>query len=158
MLMITIREKPNERNPMRALALLICLVCLNANAGEVSAPQIVVEKYFEYFNDKDRDALNATTGQPFIFSINGHITRWDNYGDAVDFDGLRKSGWSYSRIHNNELVYADDISAMVDINFSRYNTSDEPISTTNVVYILVKRDGVWKLKSGFANGSLTLGK
>ena len=65
---------------MRALALLICLVCLNANAGEVSAPQIVVEKYFEYFNDKDkdRDALNATTGRPFIFSINGHITRWDN--------------------------------------------------------------------------------
>ena len=47
---------------------------------------------------------------------------------------------------------------MVDINFSRYNTSDEPISTTNVVYILVKRDGVWKLKSGVANGSLTLGK
>ena len=77
---------------MRALALLICLVCLNANAGEVSAPQLVVEKYFEYFTDKDRDALNATTGQPFIFSINGHITRWDNYGDAVDFDGLRKSG------------------------------------------------------------------
>lgn len=76
----------------------------------------------------------------------------------VDFDGLQKSDWSYSRIHNNELVYADDISAMVDINFSRYNTSDEPVSTTNVVYILVKRDGVWKLKSGFANGSLTLGK
>ena len=143
---------------MRVLGLLVFLVCLNANAGELSAPQLAVEKYFEYFNDKDRDALIAAAGQPFIFSIDGNITRWDNYGDAVDFDGLQKSGWSYSRIHNNELVYADDITAMVDINFSRYNTSDVPISTTDVVYMLVKRDGVWKLKSGFANGSLTLGK
>ena len=143
---------------MRVLGLLVFLACLNANAGELSAPQLAVEKYFEYFNDKDRDALIAAAGQPFIFSIDGNITRWDNYGDAVDFDGLQKSGWSYSRIQNNELVYADDITAMVDINFSRYNTSDEPISTTDVVYMLVKRDGVWKLKSGFANGSLTLGK
>ena len=47
---------------------------------------------------------------------------------------------------------------MVDINFSRYNDDDEVISTTDVVYLLVMRDGMWKVKGGFVNGNLTLGK
>ena len=98
-----------------------------------------VEKYFEYFNNKDREALNSASDHPFIFSIGGTITKWDQYGDAVDFAGLERSGWSYSRIHKNHLIYEDDMTAMVDVNFSRYNATDESISTTDVVYMLVKQ-------------------
>jgi hypothetical protein len=71
---------------------------------------------------------------------------------------MKASGWSYSRIHKNELIYQDDISAMVDINFSRYDDSDVAISTTDVVYLLVIRDGSWKVKGGFVDGNLTLGR
>jgi|TARA_A100001015_G_C14841474_1_gene652656 hypothetical protein len=70
---------------------------------------------------------------------------------------MKESGWSYSRIHKNELIYQDDISAMVDINFSRYN-DDEVISNTDVVYLLVMRDERWRVKGGFVSGNLTLGK
>ena len=70
---------------------------------------------------------------------------------------MKESGWSYSRIHKNELIYQDDISAMVDINFSRYN-DDEVISNTDVVYLLVMRDERWRVKSGFVSGNHSLGK
>lgn len=71
---------------------------------------------------------------------------------------MKASGWSHSRIHKNELVYQEDISAMVDINFSQYNEANEVTSTTDVVYLLVMRDGTWRVKGGFVNGNLTLGK
>ena len=35
---------------------------------------------------------------------------------------------------------------------------DEVISTTDVVYFLVMRDGMWKVKGGFVDGNLTLGR
>lgn len=127
-------------------------------AGEELSPQRIVENYFEFFNNEDRASLNALSGNPFVFVIGGNPTAYPNYGDAVDFDGLKALGWSYSRIHKNELIYQDDISAMVDINFSRYNNDDVPISTTDVVYLLVMRDGSWKVKGGFVDGNLTLGR
>ena len=44
------------------------------------------------------------------------------------------------------------------VNFSRYNTDDEAISTTAVTYMLVFKDGMWKLKAGFVQGDLSMGK
>ena len=50
------------------------------------------------------------------------------------------------------------MTAMVNINFSRYGLADVVISSSAVIYLLVYRDGAWKLKAGFVNGNLTLGK
>ena len=147
-----------ERYAMKRLAICFLFIASPLFADEGLSPQQVVENYFEFFNNEDRASLNSSSGEPFVFIIGGKPTAYPKYGDAVDFDGMKASGWSYSRIHKNELVYQDDISAMVDINFSRYNDNDEVISTTDVVYLLVMRDGVWKVKGGFVNGSLTLGR
>ena len=143
---------------MKKLALCLLLISSPLFADEGFSPQQVVENYFEFFNNEDRASLNSSSGEPFVFIIGGKPTAYPKYGDAVDFDGMKASGWSYSRIHKNELIYPDDISAMVDINFSRYNDDDEVISTTEVVYLLVMRDGRWRVKGGFVNGNLTLGK
>ena len=143
---------------MKELALFCLFISAPLFASEELSPQQTVENYFEFFNNEDRASLNASSGNPFVFVIGGKPTAYPKYGDAVDFDGMKASGWSYSRIHKNELIYQDDISAMVDINFSRYNDVDMPISTTDVVYLLVMRDGSWKVKSGFVDGNLTLGR
>ena len=143
---------------MKALSLILLLVSLSANSSDLSAPQVAIQKYFEYFNAKDIDSLNNASGQPFTLINGGKISKWNKYGDAVDFGGLVSSGWAYSRIHQNELVYEDDMTAMVNINFSRFDSADAVISTSDVIYLLVNRDGAWKLKSGFVDGNLTLGK
>jgi len=35
---------------------------------------------------------------------------------------------------------------MVDINFSRYDSSDESLSKTDVTYMLVFKDNMWNLR------------
>jgi len=95
---------------------------------------------------------------PFIFSAGNKTTAHEKYGDSVDFDGLKAIGWAYSSINSVDLIYKDDLSAMVGINFSRYNTNNEAISTTDVTYMLVFKDDMWKLKAGFVQGDLSLGK
>ena len=147
-----------ERYAMKRLALCFLLLSSPLVADEGLSPQQVVENFFQFFSNEDRASLNAISEEPFVFVAGGKPKAFTKYGDAVDFDGMKASGWSYSRIHKNELVYQDDISAMVDINFSRYNGNDEVISTTDVVYLLIRRDGVWKVKGGFFGGNLNLGK
>ena len=131
---------------MKKLILLCLFMSAPLFADEELSPQQAVANYFEFFNNEDRASLNASSGNPFVFVIGGKPIAYPKYGDAVDFDGMKASGWSYSRIHKNELIYQDDISAMVDINFSRYDDLDMPISTTDVVYLLVMREGSWKVK------------
>ena len=143
---------------MKTLSLILLLVSLSANSSDLSEPQVAIQQYFEYFNAKDIDSLNNASGQPFTLINGGKISKWNKYGDAVDFSGLESSGWAYSLIHHNELIYEDDMTAMVNINFSRYDSADAVISTSDVIYLLVYRDGAWKLKSGVVNGNLTLGK
>ena len=143
---------------MRVIVLFFCMLFLNANMAVLSAPQIAVENYFELFNQKNREALNQISGNPFVFNIGGVTSKYDKYGDAVDFDGLQENGWAYSRIHKSELIYEDDLTAMVSINFSRYSSSNHPISTSDVIYVLVKRDEAWKVKAGFVDGDLSMGR
>jgi|SaaInlStandDraft_1057018.scaffolds.fasta_scaffold73279_2 hypothetical protein len=121
-------------------------------------PVEAVANYFEYFNNANKEALNEHSDSPFIFIIGNEKNAYDKYGDSVDFEGLEKIGWSYSSIHSSELVYKDSSSAMVHINFSRFNKDDEAISTSDVTYLLVYKDGQWKMKAGFVQGNLTMGK
>ena len=143
---------------MKPLSLILLLISLSVNSSDLSAPQLAIEKYFQYFKAKDIESLNNASGQPFTLINGGKISKWNKYGYAVDFGGLESSVWAYSRIHQNELVYEDDLTAMVSINFSRYDSADAVISRSDEIYLLVDRDRAWKLKSGFVNGNLTLGK
>ena len=142
---------------MRFLGLIAFLFCFNVNAGELSAPQIAVENTLNILIVKIKSSRRCFRQTVYIqYICQGNSV--DNYHDAVDFDGLEKSGWSYSRILKNELIYADEITAMVDVTFSRFNISNEPILKSEVVYFLVQRNGVWKIKSGFINGNVSLGR
>ena len=143
---------------MKHLSLILLLISFTASSSDLSAPQAAAEKLFQYFNAKDIESLNDASGRPFIFAAGGEVIKWQSYGEALDFEALEKSGWAYSRIHQNELVYEDDMTAMVDINFSRYDSTDAVITTSDVIYLLVSRDGAWKIKSAFVKGNLNLGK
>ena len=131
---------------------------LSEYQAQKKSPIEAVEKYFAYFNDTDKQALNDNSDSPFIFSIGSETSAYEKYGDSVDFEGLKAIGWAYSSINNADLIYKDDSSAMVIVNFSRYNKDDEAISTTAVTYMLVFKDDMWKLKAGFVQGDLSMGK
>ena len=122
------------------------------------SPEEALYKYFELFNRADKEAINKASDSPFIFLIGNNKNVSEYYGDSVDFEGLRNQGWAYSKINQSKVLYSDEMSAMVDINFSRLSENEEVLSTTDAVYLLVKKKGKWLLKAGFINSNLSLGK
>ena len=142
---------------MRNLILPLIILFVSGGIWAQNAEQAVYE-YFEYFNNSDKDALNNASDSPFIFLIGNNKTVSEKYGDSVNFEGLRQEGWAYSRINDSELIYSDEVSAMVEINFSRFNVKDEALSTTDAIYLLVYKNDKWLLKAGFIGSSLSLGQ
>ena len=121
-------------------------------------PEEALYKYFELFNSADKEAINEASDSPFVFLIGNNKTVSEYYGDSVDFEGLRKQGWAYSKINESKLIYADAMSAMVDINFSRLNQNKDVLSTTDATYLLVNKKGKWLLKGAFISSNLSLGE
>ena len=142
---------------MKNLILPLIILFVSGGIWAQNAEQAVYE-YFEYFNNSDKDALNNASDSPFIFLIGNNKTVSEKYGDSVNFEGLRQEGWAYSRINDSELIYSDAVSAMVEINFSRFNAKDEALSTTDAIYLLVYKNKKWLLKAGFIGSSLSLGQ
>jgi len=122
------------------------------------SPEEALYNYFELFNSADKEAINEASDSPFVFLIGNSKTVSENYGDSVDFEGLTNEGWAYSKINESEVIYSDELSAMVDINFSRLSENEEVLSTTDAIYLLVNKDSKWLLKAGFINSNLSLGK
>ena len=121
-------------------------------------PIQTVAQYVQDFNNADLDALNEGSGSPFFWLMGDEKNVYDKYGDSVDFVRLRSKGWSYSKINSLELIYEDDKTAMVYMNFSRYSANDEVILTSEVNYLLVNNAYKWKIKGGFAPNKVTVGK
>ena len=105
----------------------------------------------------DKDKLNQVSDSPFVFSIDGETTKSDRYGNLVNFEGLQKSGWTYSKLATARVIYQDDTTAMIDLTFKRHDKNDEVISSTDDIYVLVIKQNIWKLKAGFIPNTLTLG-
>jgi hypothetical protein len=136
----------------------LLLTMLVSGILQAQNPEEALYKYFELFNSTDKEAINEASDSPFVFLIGNDKTVSEYYGDSVDFEGLRKQGWAYSKINESELIYSDELSAMVDVNFSRLNKDEEVLSTTNATYLLINKEGKWLLKAGFINSNLSLGK
>ena len=122
-----------------------------------AGPKEAVKEFFEDFNNEDILAINTNSDSPFIYIMGKNTILEEKYSDAINFDGLKKEGWAYSEINKSNLLYDDNDTAMVQVNFSRLNSNDEIILTSDVTYLLVNKDGSWKLKGGFSSNLASLG-
>ena len=139
---------------MKKIFFLLNLILL----GHLSAgPKEAVKEFFEDFNNEDILAINTNSDSPFIYIMGKNTILEEKYSDAINFDGLKKEGWAYSEINKSNLLYDDNDTAMVQVNFSRLNSNDEIILTSDVTYLLVNKDGSWKLKGGFSSNLASLG-
>ena len=144
---------------MRLLLFLVGLISFTAQADVLTDPQLVAVQFFDHFNNENLEGLEETTAQPFTYNINGKVTHYNSIGDAINFDGLRASGWAYSGINDNELlVIVEEKLATVSINFSRYNGQGIAYDTENVIYQLAKVEGVWRIVTATIAGDITLGE
>jgi len=122
------------------------------------APKQIVARAFEYFNQENNELMNEISDNPFVVVMGEAATVFDGYGDAINFDGIKRNGWVYTKINEISLVYDDNESAMVTVDFSRMNESDVAYSTTVGTYLLVNNNNSWKLKGAFFPATLPLGE
>ena len=109
--------------------------------GHLSAgPEEAIKKFFQDFNNEDILAINKNSDSPFIFIMGKNTVLEEKYSDAINFTGLKKDGWSYSKINSSKVLYNDDDTSMVQVNFSRFDKDNEIILTSDVTYLLVNKD------------------
>ena len=126
--------------------------------GHLSAgPEEAVKEFFQDFNNEDILAINKNSDSPFIYIMGKNTVLEEKYSDVINFNGLKKDGWSYSKINASKVLYNDGDTSMVQVNFSRLDKNNEIILTSDVTYLLVNKDGNWKLKGGFSPNLATLG-
>ena len=126
--------------------------------GHLSAgPEEAVKEFFQDFNNEDILAINKNSDSPFIYIMGKNTVLEEKYSEVIIFNGLKKDGWSYSKINASKVLYNDGDTSMVQVNFSRLDKNNEIILTSDVTYLLVNKDGNWKLKGGFSPNLASLG-
>ena len=147
--------------------LVAILACFGVNAladdhmdsdSPAVTPAETMYVYMDHFNNEDMDALNEMLEPPFFFVRGTDRGVYDKYEDFVDFQGLRNSGWNYSKIDSTDLIYEDPKTCMINWIFSRYDKDDNVTATQSVDYLLMNVNGVWKIKGAFTPTNFSTGQ
>ena len=131
---------------------------LNRMSDSEETPTQLINRAFSYFNLKSNAQLNGLSSRPFFITVGTNTRLFDGYGDAINFDEIKKDGWVSTQINQMKLIYEEKQSALISVDFSRMNTSGIEYSTSLGQYLLVRDNSLWKLKGVFFLGGLSLGE
>ena len=120
-------------------------------------PIQIIEQAFSFFNQESNQQLNDLSSSPFFITVGTDTRLFGGYGEAINFDEIKKDGWVSTQINKVEVVYEENESALVSVNFSRMNASEIAYSTTLGHYLLIRHDSLWKLKGAFFLSGLSFG-
>ena len=121
-------------------------------------PKQFINRAFFYFNQESKAQLNGLSSRPFFITVGKNTRLFDGYGDAINFDEIKHDGWVSTRINQMKLIYEENASALVSVDFSRMNASGAEYFTNLGQYLLVRYENLWKLKGAFFLGDLSLGE
>ena len=137
------------------LTLGLAFSCAFAHPQDGMSPNELMRYYVKVFNDENISALEQVYHFPHIKIRNGKLTRFDNTDiPVIDYSELKKSGWKYSKINQVILLAEGANSAMVEMDFSRYNKDDKEFLRSTGYYVLTKNMGYWQILSLNSIGSV----
>ena len=116
----------------------------------------VIEQYVATVNARDAEGNRATMTAPHV-RIGGAgdvLTLPDDeaLGRLTSFGSLEATGWERTALDWAEVIQADEDKAHVALQFSRYRDDGSHIVTFESLYVLVRRNGQWRIqgRSSFA--------
>ncbi|NDC08902.1 MAG: hypothetical protein EBZ75_06060 [Oxalobacteraceae bacterium] len=139
------------------LGLLITLFMSTATAHPQDnlTPEGLMHYYLQVLNDENLPALQDVYHFPHLKLVAGKLTLIDDQKiPVIDIDGLKKSGWKYSRIKTIKVLSEGDNAALIEMNFSRFDAQDREILNQTTFYNLTKNNGYWQILSIHSMGSL----
>ena len=121
-------------------------------------PEKTIEDFFYHFNEMDINKINELWDLPITYFVGDEIIVAESYSEIVNYENLKKEGWSYSKINSiDPIVYQEDF-AIYKTNFTRFNNQDIELISTDTNITLIKRGDSWKLKIAIIPINISTGK
>lgn len=119
-----------------------------AHPQDGMSPEDLMHHYLKVFNEENLPALEEVYHYPHVKITNGKLTHIENKNTPViDFEGLKKSGWKYSKINSIKVLAEGANSALVEMVFSRFDKLDKEFFRSTTFYVLTKNQGYWQIIS-----------
>ncbi len=140
-----------------ALFLIACVMCSAACAHpqDKLSPEGLMHYYVKLVNEEDTVALQDVYHFPHVKITGGKLTQIDDKSiPVIDFDGLKKSGWKYSKINQVKVLAEGSNAALVELNFSRFDENGKEFLNQTTFYNLTRNNGYWQIMSIQSMGQL----
>ena len=135
----------------------LCLAFTSAYAHpqDGMSPEDLMRYYAKVFNEENIPALEEVYAFPHVKINNGKLTNVENKDTPViDYVGLKKTPWKYSKLNQVKVLAEGANSALVELDFSRYDKDDKEFLRTTGFYVLTKDKGYWQIVSLINTGNL----
>jgi hypothetical protein len=137
------------------LTLCLALTTSFAHPQDGMSPEDLMRYYFKVFNEENISALEEVYAFPHVKLVNGKLIRFDTKETPViDYVGLKKTPWKYSKINQIKILAEGANSALCELDFSRYDKDDKEFLRTTGFYVLTKDKGFWQILSLKSIGSV----
>jgi hypothetical protein len=137
---------------MKKLFISVCLLISSnfsfAHPQDGMSPEQLMFHYVRMFNEENLPALQDIYHSPHVRLISGKLLKFEDKSvPVVDFESLKKTGWKYSKINSVKVLVESTNSAMVELDFSRFDKDDKEFYRSVGFYVLTKNVGYWQILS-----------
>ena len=104
--------------------------------------------FVKIFNEENLTEYKNSFHFPNSIISNGKITY--NHEDKIPpvfFENFKKAGWVYAKINHLKVLFEDKNTAVIMMEYSRFDKNDTVYLRTKGVYTLSKEKGFWQVIS-----------
>ena len=140
--------------------LILLLVTTTPAFGEQRSPEGAIDSFISLFNKQQVASLDDAANSPWFTIVDGTTSVFQSYSEMIDFEGLKATGWSYSRTRDVDVISNDGNTAFVSAFLERLDRSDKVIFDGQIIFVLVRKKEDWKLTGWISSGNsdIPLGK
>ena len=140
--------------------LILLLVTTTPAFGEQRSPEGAIDSFISLFNKQQVASLDDAANSPWFTIVDGTTSVFQSYREMIDFEGLKATGWSYSRTKDVDVISNDGNTAFVSAFLERLDRSDKVIFDGQIIFVLVRKKEDWKLAGWISSGNsdIPLGK
>ena len=140
--------------------LILLLVTTTPVFGEQRSPEGAIDSFITLFNKQQVASLDDAANSPWFTIVDGTTSVFQSYSEMINFEGLKATGWSYSRTKDVDVISNDGNTAFVSAFLERLDRSDKVIFDGQIIFVLVRKKEDWKLAGWISSGNsdIPLGK
>jgi hypothetical protein len=134
---------------MKKILLALLLLFSGNLVGKTNlGPKEFMKHFVKIFNEENLSEYKKSFHFPNSIIANGQITY--NHEDKIPlvfFENFKKAGWVYTQINRLKVLFEDKNTAVIMMEYSRFDKNDTVYLRTKGVYTLSKEKGFWQVIS-----------